>query len=140
MKITRIVSVLVKCNDKVLLCKRNGDDSYPNMWSLPGGHLEDGETTMDTAKREFFEETGIDIDDMDLTFVGLIPKKTRDGKHIKSILYVYELIVNEELEPDFENALDGHEHSDWKYFTLNQIKPEKTGVKLHKLITHVMSK
>lgn len=140
MKIKRYSGVLVKCGDKVLLCKRNSKGLYPGMWSLPGGHLEKGESTMDCAKREHFEETDIDIDDMDLTFVGVVPRTSRDGKKIRGIMYVYLLETDTELHPDFENAMDGDEHTEWKYFTLNQIRPEKTGIQLHKLITTVMSK
>ena len=140
MKIKRYSGVLVKCGNKVLLCKRNSKGLYPGMWSLPGGHLEKGESSMECSRREFFEETNIDIDDMDLTFVGVVPRTSRDGRKIRGIMYVYQLDVDKELEPDFDNALDGDEHTEYKYFTLNQIKPEKTGVKLHKLITHVMSK
>jgi hypothetical protein len=36
--------------------------------------------------------------------------------------------------------MDGDEHNDYGYFTLNQIRPEKTGIQLHKLITNVMKK
>jgi 8-oxo-dGTP pyrophosphatase MutT (NUDIX family) len=140
MEVTRYAGVLVKCGDKVLLCKRNAKGLYPGMWSLPGGHLEKGESTMDCAKREFFEETDIDIDDMDLTFVGMIPRTSRDGQKLRGLMYVYLLDTDRELEPDFENAMDGDEHTDWNYFTLNQIKSERTGTQLHKLITHVMSK
>ena len=140
MEVTRYAGVLVKCDDKVLLCKRNAKGLYPGMWSLPGGHLEKGESTMDCAKREFFEETDIDIDDMDLTFVGMIPRTSRDGQKLRGLMYVYLLETDRELEPDFENAMDGDEHTDWNYFTLNQIKSERTGTQLHKLITHVMSK
>jgi 8-oxo-dGTP pyrophosphatase MutT (NUDIX family) len=140
MEVTRYVGVLVKCGDKVLLCKRNAKGLYPGMWSLPGGHLEEGETTMDCGKREFFEETDIDIDDMDLSFIGMVPRTSRDGQKLRGLMYVYLLETETELEPDFENAMDGDEHSDWGYFTLKEVKPERTGTQLHKLITHVMSK
>ena len=98
MKIKRYSGVLVKCGDKILLCKRNSKGLYPGMWSLPGGHLEKGESTMDCAKREFFEETDLDIDDMDLTFVGVVPRTSRDGRKIRGIMYVYQLDVDKELE------------------------------------------
>jgi hypothetical protein len=77
---------------------------------------------------------------MDLTFVGMVPRTSRDGQKLRGLMYVYLLETETELEPDFENAMDGDEHTDWEYFTLNQIKPENTGIQLHKLITHVMSK
>lgn len=31
-------------------------------WAIPGGSMELGESTLDTAKREFFEETGIQVE------------------------------------------------------------------------------
>lgn len=140
MEVTRYVGVLVKCGDKVLLCKRNAKGLYPGMWSLPGGHLEEGESTKDCGRREFFEETDIDIDGEDLTFVGMVPRTSRNGQEIRGIMYVYLLETDTELEPDFENAMDGDEHSEWDYFTLNEVEPDKTGIQLHKLITHVMGK
>jgi 8-oxo-dGTP pyrophosphatase MutT (NUDIX family) len=41
---------------KILLLK-NKDNTY----EVPGGHVEKGESYLDGAKREFFEETGIKI-------------------------------------------------------------------------------
>jgi ADP-ribose pyrophosphatase YjhB (NUDIX family) len=140
MEITRYAGVLVKCGDKVLLCKRNAKGLYPGMWSLPGGHLEDGESSLDCSKREFFEETDIDIDNEDLTFIGVVPRTNRDGKKIRGIMYVYLLETDTEFEPDFDNAMSGDEHSDWGYFTLNEIEPNKTGTQLHKLISIIMNK
>ena len=140
MEITRLSSVLVKYGNKVLLCKRNTDGSYSGMWSLPGGHLEKGETTKDCAKREFFEETSIDIDDQELNLLGVITSRTQDGKKLKSIMYVYLLDTDTEIKPDLQNAMDGHEHTDWGYFTLNKIRPENTGVRLYKFICGVMNK
>ena len=41
----RYAGVLVKCDNKILLCKRNNLGSYPGMWSIPGGKMEEGETS-----------------------------------------------------------------------------------------------
>lgn len=50
---TRVVCVS-KYKGKYLFCynkKRNG-------WEIPGGHIEEGETWQEAAKREMYEETG----------------------------------------------------------------------------------
>jgi ADP-ribose pyrophosphatase YjhB (NUDIX family) len=46
---------------RILLIKR----LYPpgrGRWSIPGGHVEKGEDVLEAAKRELYEETGIDAD------------------------------------------------------------------------------
>lgn len=129
----RYVGVMVKCKDKILLCKRNNQGSFPGMWSIPGGKLEDNETTQEGAKREFFEETAVDINDREITFIGLIPRHTRDGKKVKGLMYVYLLEVEEQIIPDLENAIDGEEHTECGYFTIDEIKPETSGDYFHRL-------
>ena len=42
---------------KILLTKREDFE----VWCLPGGHTDPGESTAETARRELFEETGIEI-------------------------------------------------------------------------------
>ncbi len=132
------VGVMVKCKDKLLLCKRNNQGSYPGMWSIPGGKLENNETTMEAARREFLEETAYDISDADLQFIGLIPRHTRDGKKVKGIMYVYLLEVETEIEPDLVNAIDGDEHTDWGYFPMMGINPETSGEYMYKLAEIVL--
>lgn len=39
---------------------------YPNMWDVPGGHLEDNETPDECIVREINEEMGIDIEGFQL--------------------------------------------------------------------------
>ena len=136
----RYAGVVVKCKDKVLLAKRNNLGSFPGMWSIFGGKVEENEDTKDAAKREFFEETSIDIDDQDLSFVGLIPRHTRDGKKVKGLMYVYQLNVDEPIIPDLENAIDGEEHTDFKYCGSDEITPEKSGMYLHKLLEIILEK
>ncbi len=134
----RYTGVMVKCGDKVLLAKRNSQGAFPGMWSIFGGKLEENETTMEGAKREFFEETAIDIDEKDLKFVGLIPRHTRDGNKVKGLMYVYLLEVENCIEPDLRSAIDGEEHTEWKYFDLNEIESEKTGQYMYKLLEIIL--
>jgi len=47
-------------NDKVLLGKRKNSHG-DGTWAFPGGHLEFGESIKECARREIFEETGIQI-------------------------------------------------------------------------------
>lgn len=129
----RYVGVMVKCKDKVLLCKRNNLGSFPGMWSIPGGKLEENETPMEGAKREFLEETDVNINDKEIKLIGLIPRHTRDGKKVKGLMYVYLLEVEEPIIPDFVNAIDGEEHTDFGYFTLDEINPETSGDYFHRL-------
>jgi 8-oxo-dGTP pyrophosphatase MutT (NUDIX family) len=136
----RYAGVVVKCNDKVLLAKRNNLGSYPGMWSIFGGRVEEGEDTRDAARREFFEETSIKIDDHEISFVGIIPRHTRDGKKVKGMMYVYQLDTDEPIIPNLGSAIDGDEHTECGYFGVKQISSEKSGTYLHKLLEIILEK
>lgn len=58
-KIPKIgVGVFVFKNGKFLMGQRRGAHGA-DTWSVPGGHLEFGETVEDCARREVLEETGL---------------------------------------------------------------------------------
>lgn len=46
--------IIAKTNNKWVFCKHRKRNTY----EVPGGHREDGESIMATAKRELYEETG----------------------------------------------------------------------------------
>lgn len=77
------VGVFVFKNGKFLMGQRrnaHGDGS----WSIPGGHLEFGETFEDTARREVLEETGLRITNIRF---GAVTNDlfTDEGKHYVTI-------------------------------------------------------
>lgn len=62
----RVIVCALPCHeDKVLLCKRAIEPRY-GLWTLPGGFMELGESTLDAARRETLEEAGARIDVLDL--------------------------------------------------------------------------
>lgn len=136
MNTKRHVGVIVKYGNKFLICKRNDESLGQGEWSIPGGKVENGEELEPSAKREFFEETAFNIDHYKLNFVALIPRHTRDGSKIKGLMYTYLIEVDEPIEVDLENAIDGNEHTDWGYFTLEEMKNMKISVFLYKTFEH----
>jgi 8-oxo-dGTP diphosphatase len=58
----RIVTGLLRDGDRVLLCHRSpGRRWYPDVWDLPGGHVEPGELPAAALARELREELGVDV-------------------------------------------------------------------------------
>ena len=55
--------IFVNDNQEILLFLRDNIPTipYPNMWDLPGGHVEEGETPEQCIIREMKEEIGIDL-------------------------------------------------------------------------------
>jgi ADP-ribose pyrophosphatase YjhB (NUDIX family) len=138
MNAKRYVGVIVKCGDKFLICKRNDESLGQGEWSIPAGKIEGSEKVEDSAKREFFEETAININNFELEFAGIIPRYTRDGGKMKGLMYTYIINVEKQLTPDLEEAIDGHEHTDWGYFTLNDMKNMKINTFLYKLFEFIL--
>ncbi|MES2624402.1 MAG: NUDIX hydrolase [Pseudomonadota bacterium] len=62
----RIIVCSLPCyEDKVLLCKRAIEPRY-GLWTLPGGFMENGESTLQAAIRETREEANAHIDSLEL--------------------------------------------------------------------------
>jgi len=69
------VGVLIREGDRYLMVKR-GAEPDAGLWSIPGGLVEVGERIADAAVREAKEETGLDVDIVDV--LGVVDKIVRD--------------------------------------------------------------
>jgi len=98
-------------NDKILLIKRR-NDPFKDMWALPGGFVDYGETTEDAIKREMQEETGLICDITDLFGVYSDPNRDPRG-HTVSI--IYDLIKKD------GTLQSGDDASEVKFFKLSNL-------------------
>jgi ADP-ribose pyrophosphatase YjhB (NUDIX family) len=103
--------ILLKYKNPCLLCNRSQGGSLPGVWSVPGGHLEKGESIESGAIKEFREETGIQIlGDLDYITYLDVPNSRK-----KFYLFMYD--VKYKVLPDLDMAKDGFEHEECKWFT-----------------------
>lgn len=65
------VGVMITRGDKILLGKRKGAHGEAT-YGWAGGHVEFGETLEETARREVFEETGLEVIDLEIICVNNI--------------------------------------------------------------------
>ena len=62
------VVFLIKDGKKYLFQKRKNASIYAGGYVLPGGHIEAGETVLEAARRELYEELDIQVKEADLEF------------------------------------------------------------------------
>ncbi|AXJ12575.1 NUDIX hydrolase [Streptococcus pluranimalium] len=84
--------ILANQDGKVLLQLR-GDKKT---WAIPGGAMELGESSLDTAVREFYEETGIEVQvnrllNVYTNFDEVYP----NGDQVQTVVFIYELTAIE---------------------------------------------
>lgn len=66
------VHVLVERDGEVLLLRRAGTGFFDGLYSLPGGHVEPGESLRQTAQRELREEVGLTVEPDALANIGVV--------------------------------------------------------------------
>ena len=92
------VKAVLHRNDVVLLIKNDEG------WALPGGHIRRGENKAAALVREIFEETGLNISDVQDTHI------QSGNKHFFCAQYLTDDVILSD------------EHSEYKFFDINEIK------------------
>lgn len=93
--------ILVNDDGKILIGKRTG--SHAKKYSIPGGHLETGETFEAGAIREIKEETNLDIRDPKVIAVtNNLETYRNEGKHYVSVVLLARKFSGalKNMEPD----------------------------------------
>ena len=98
--VKRVKVLLINSNNEILLGYSN------NEYQCPGGHVEDGETLIDTVNREVQEETGIvlNIDNIEpfACALGYYKDWPSEGNNRKIEIYYYEIKTDE--KPNLSNT------------------------------------
>jgi ribonuclease HI len=110
MKQTLTVRAIIKQGDKVLLLRRaNGNPLYIGQYELPGGKVDFGEDPRAALEREILEETGHDVETLQLQDV-YSELDARDPQHQYIILvFIASLVAGGILKID-----DDHDKYSWK--------------------------
>lgn len=66
------VHVVLARGGRVLMMRRAGTGFFDGLFSLPGGHVEPGESVRMTAVRELREELGLALDPQGLRMLGVV--------------------------------------------------------------------
>jgi 8-oxo-dGTP pyrophosphatase MutT (NUDIX family) len=121
MKITCGIYLYNTLIGKLLVC--HATHARWNQWSIPKGLMEKGEDLFEVAKRELMEETGIDLDKLNVNKVYSLPsvKYQKQNKLLESFLVITDTDIEHH---DFHcNAIEGKDSTEidsWKWIALDQ--------------------
>lgn len=98
-------------DNTIFMMKRSPNTSNPNVWSLPGGHMDEGETPLQAAIRECKEETG------------KVPKHKVIDSLLQGNYMNYIAGIKKEDKDNWDPKLDW-ENVEYKWFDIDSLPDE----------------
>jgi ADP-ribose pyrophosphatase YjhB (NUDIX family) len=97
-----VVDVIVLRGEQILLVKRSRKLAEGGKWALPGGYMERDETIAGAARRETLEETGWEVDGLELLMINSRPDRPAEDRQNVSFVFVCQG-AGKTGEPDWES-------------------------------------
>lgn len=114
MKVLQIgVKAIIEHNNKFLFIRRS--DKYneiTGIWDIPGGRINIGEEPIDGLKREIFEETGLELDEIKQ----ILDASTVFQDEEKQIVRITYLCTAKDSDLKLSE-----EHTEYKWFSKDEI-------------------
>jgi len=103
--------IIAQFKDLVLLGRRSKNShNLAGYWSMPCGMIEPGESPEEAAVREFFEETGVQVN-KPIRFLGDFAISDQD------FFITYLMKIDNLIFPSSE-AIDSEEHDEWGFYKI----------------------
>lgn len=113
-ELLKFAVIIAKTDGKWVFCKHKSRNTY----EIPGGHRESGETILETARRELYEETGaIDFEITPVCVYSVIAEDNFDGTETFGMLYYANIkTLENELHSEIEKIVLSEQPPDtWTY-------------------------
>lgn len=120
-----IVGGVIKKDNKYLLVQE-AQEKCRGKWNIPAGHLDPNETVFEGAKREIFEESGLEVE---LTGIALIGNRVMEDDELLGLVFSTEITGG-------EIKINPREILDIKWFTYDEILNMKDELRTYNLIVN----
>lgn len=109
---------------KVLLVRASNPHDGEELWWLPGGGVDWGESTESALEREFAEETSLDVDQRLLCSIYDDTRHRNNGEHVHTLRVIYLVTVHPgEIQHEADGSTDLAEWVDLDTLHLRRLAP-----------------
>lgn len=123
--------VVLRQHDTVLMVKAH----YRDIWTFPGGVIEEDESPMQAVIRETNEETGVSLDESHLHLLGTSYRHAYQGRQDKIYsFFLYEIDIEEGLEI----ALQAEEIEAYEWVPVQDIASRAGNLRDYEMIQNIL--